>query len=124
MMLVSDHMRVLSFALYKIDCELLELHLCLSNALDKDISDYSDGCSFHRANVEFAKTTAKLKNKFTTLEHNNNILQQSNPASDEQLSSIPVDDEKWNWNGDLLTYLVNEQNDDMHQQSNSMSKIK
>ena len=89
-MLVSDHIKVLCFALYKIDRELLELHLCLSNALDKDIWDYSDGCSFHRSNVEFAKTTAKLKNKFTRLEHNNDILQQSIPASDEQLSSIPV----------------------------------
>ena len=36
-MLVSDHIKVLCFALYKIDRELLELHLCLSNALDKDI---------------------------------------------------------------------------------------
>ena len=102
-MLVSDQIRVLSFALYKIDCELLELHLCLSNALDKNIWDYSDGCSFHRANLEFAKTTAKLKNKFTTLEHKSDILQQSNPTSDEQLSSIPANDEKWNWNSDLLT---------------------
>ena len=73
-MLVSDQIRVLSFALYKIDCELLELHLCLSNALDKDIWDYSDGFSFHRANAEFAKITCKLKNKFTRLEHNNDIL--------------------------------------------------
>ena len=114
-MLVSDQIRVLSFALYKIDCELLELHLCLSNALDKDIWDYSNGCSFHKANVEFAKTAAKLNNKFTSLEHNSDILQQSNPAVDEQLSSIPADDEKWNWNRDLLTYLVNEHNGDMHQ---------
>ena len=31
---------VLCFSFYKLDCELLELHFCLSNALDKDISDY------------------------------------------------------------------------------------
>ena len=48
------------------------------------------------------------------LEHNSDILQQSNPAVDEQLSSISADDEKWNWNRDLLTYLVNVQNGDMH----------
>ena len=38
-MLVRDQIRVLCFALYKLDCELLELHFCLSNTLDKDISD-------------------------------------------------------------------------------------
>ena len=39
-MLVRDEIRVLHFSLYKLDCELLELHFFLSNALDKDISDY------------------------------------------------------------------------------------
>ena len=39
-MLVRDQIRVLRFSFYKLDCELLELHFCLSNALDKDISDY------------------------------------------------------------------------------------
>ena len=67
-MLVHDKIRVLRVALHKLDCELLELQFCLSNALDKDISDYQDGCSFHKANAEFAKTIAKLKNKFTRLE--------------------------------------------------------
>ena len=39
-MLIRDQNRVLHFALYKLDCELLELQFCLSNALDKDISNY------------------------------------------------------------------------------------
>ena len=59
LMLIQDQIRGVRFTIHKLDCELFELHLLLSNTLDKILCEYWDCCTYYRANVAFEKTAAK-----------------------------------------------------------------